>query len=410
MKLNVDFVRKQFPALKGEWTYFDNAGGSQTVQTVIDRINEYLVTSDVQLGASYEPSQIAGSRVQKGFQFVANLINARDVSEVIFGSSTTMLLRQLSFSLGKTLQAGDEIIVSNSEHEANVGGWLNLQSNGVIVKFWEINQDTLELEIEDLKKLLSPKTKLVSVTHASNILGTINPIKEIAKVVHENHAYLCVDAVAYAPHRLPDMQDLDVDFYVFSFYKVYGPHYAALYGRREILEKLPSINHFFIEEDDIPYKFQPGSSNYELSYGYLGYRDYLAKMVKEHFPETEDPYSQASFQKIYKLFADHEEEMTDRLLGFLNKKNGIRIIGKTVSDQNQRVATISFVIDGVISSKITEQVDEHKIGIRFGDFYARRLIDALDYSKTDGVIRVSMVHYNTLEEVDRLIEIFDRLF
>ena len=410
MKLNVDFVREQFPALKGEWTYFDNAGGSQTVQAVIDRISEYLTTSDVQLGASYEPSQIAGARVQEGFQFVADLINARDVSEVIFGSSTTMLLRQLSFSLGKTLQAGDEIIVSNSEHEANVGGWSNLQTLGVVVKFWEINRDTLELEIDDLKNLLSPKTKLVSVTHASNILGTINPIKEIAKIVHEHNAYLCVDAVAYAPHRLPDMQDLDVDFYVFSFYKVYGPHYSALYGRREILEKLPNINHFFIGEDEIPYKLQPGSSNYELSYGYLGYRDYLGNLVKEHFPETQEIYSRESFQKIYQLFSDHEEEMTDRLLKFLNKKKGVRIIGNRKADQNQRVATISFVIDGVVSSKITEQVDEHKIGIRFGDFYARRLIDALDYSKTDGVIRVSMVHYNTLEEVDRLIEIFDRLF
>lgn len=410
MELNLDFVRKQFPSLQGEWTFFDNAGGSQTLQTVIDRLGEYLSTSDVQLGASYEPSQIAGKRVQEGFHFVKELLNARDVSEIIFGSSTTQLLRQLSVSLVKTLQPGDEIIVSNTEHEANAGPWVNLQAYGIVVKFWEINHDTLELNIEDLKNLLSPKTKLVSVTHASNILGTIIPIKEIAKIVHEQNAYLCVDAVAYAPHRLPDVLDLDVDFYVFSFYKVYGPHYAALYGRREILEKLPNINHFFIQENDIPYKLQPGSANYELSYSYVGYRDYLEALVEEHFPETTDPHTRKAYQKVYALFTDQETKLTARLLDFLNSKSNVKIIGKTSADENERVSTISFVLNGVMSSSITEKVDAHKIGIRYGDFYARRLIDTLDYSKSDGVIRVSMVHYNTLEEVDRLIEIFDRLF
>ncbi len=410
MELNLDFVRKQFPALAGEWTFFDNAGGSQTLQSVIDRLSEYLTTSDVQLGASYEPSQIAGKRVQEGFHFVKDLLNARDVSEIIFGSSTTQLLRQLSVSLVKILQPGDEIIVSNTEHEANAGPWVNLQEHGIILKFWEVKHDTLELDIEDLKNLLSHKTKLVAVTHASNILGTINPIKEIAKIVHDHHAYLCVDAVAYAPHRLPDVQDLDVDFYVFSFYKVYGPHYASLYGRLEILEKLPNINHFFIQEDDIPYKLQPGSANYELSYSYVGYKDYLESLVKKHFPEIAEPHSRKAYQKVYELFTTQETKLTGRLLDFLNTKPNVRIIGKTTSDKNERVSTVSFVIKGVKSSSIIEKVDAYKIGIRYGDFYARRLIDALDYSKTDGVIRVSMVHYNTLEEVDRLIEIFDRLF
>ena len=410
MELNLNFVRKQFPALNGEWTYFDNAGGSQTVKSVVDRISEYLTTSDVQLGASYEISETAGKRVREGYRFVADLINTRDVSEVIFGSSTTNLLRQLATSLVKTLKPGDEIIVTNCDHEANVGPWVNLQQFGIVVKFWEINQKTFEMDLEDLKKLLSPKTRLVSITHASNILGTINPIKQIAELVHKHNAYLCVDAVAYAPHRLPDVQELGVDFYVFSFYKVYGPHYSALYGRREILEKLPNINHFFIQEDDIPYKLQPGSANYELSYGYVGYKDYLGALVKAHFPKIRDVYSRESYKKIYQLFAKHEEKLVHHLLDFLNKKKGVRIIGHTDANPSHRVATVSFVIDGVASSTITKQVDDYKIGIRFGDFYARRLIDALDYSKTDGVIRVSMVHYNTLEEVDRLIKILDCLF
>ncbi len=278
------------------------------------------------------------------------------------------------------------------------------------IKFWKINQESLEFDIEDLKKLITPRTRFVSLTNASNILGTINPIREIAKVVHENQAYLCVDAVAYAPHKLPDVQAMDVDFYVFSFYKVYGPHYSALYGRKEILEKLPNINHFFIAESDIPYKFQPGSANYELSYGYLGYRDYLGALVNEHFPEITDIYSRAAYEKIYQLFADHEEKLAQRLLDFLTKKKGVKIIGRSDADQHKRLATISFVIDGVVSSSITEKVDAYKIGIRFGDFYARRLITDLGLIEKDGVIRVSMVHYNTMEEVDRLIAVLDRLF
>ncbi len=409
MELNLEFVRKQFPALGGDWTYFDNAGGSQTLKSVTERISEYLLTSDVQLGASYEVSRIAGNRIQEGFQFVADIINAREVSEVIFGSSTTTLLRQLSHSLVQTMSPGDEIIVTNCDHEANIGPWVNLEEQGIIIKFWEINQDSFELDPEDLKRLLSPKTKFVSLTYASNILGTINPVKEIIKLVHENGSYVCLDAVAYAPHRLPDVQVLDVDFYAFSFYKVYGPHYSALYGKKEILKTLPNINHFFISEDDIPYKLQPGSSNYELSYGYLGCKDYIEALVNFHFPEKDYLDIRSKAKLAFQLFADHEEKLTARFLNFLNKKENVKIIGKTTSDKNERVATISFIIDGVVSSTITEKVDKYKIGIRFGDFYARRLIVNLGLFDQNGVIRVSMVHYNTMEEVDRLIEILDPL-
>lgn len=409
MELNLEFVRRQFPALGGEWVYFDNAGGSQTLKSVVDRISEYLLTSDVQLGASYEVSQIAGKRIQEGFQFVADMINAPDVSEIIFGSSTTMLLRQLSQSLVQTMSPGDEIIVSNCDHEANIGAWVNLEKEGIIIKFWKINQETLEFDLEDLKKLMTDKTKLVSLTYASNILGTINPVEAIIELAHKNGSYVCLDAVAYAPHRLPDVQALNVDFYAFSFYKVYGPHYAALFGKKEILKTLPNINHFFIAEDDIPYKLQPGSSNYELSYGYLGYKDYIEAIINFHFPDKGHLNIRSKAQLAFQLFTDHEEKLTDRFLSFLNAKENVKIIGKTSSSQFERVATVSFVIDDVVSSTITEKVDEYNIGIRFGDFYARRLINDLGLSPQDGVIRVSMVHYNTMEEVDRLIEILDPL-
>ncbi len=410
MKLDVDFVRKQFPALQGEMTFFDNAGGSQTLKTVADHIHDYLVSSNVQLGASYETSQTSGERVKQAIEFGAELINARHSSEIIFGGSTTLMLKLLSISMVKTFKAGDEVIVTDCDHEANIGAWLNMEEKGIKVKFWKTNTESIQLEIEDLKQLLTPKTKLVALTHASNILGSINPIKEIAEIVHAAGAKICVDAVAYAPHRLIDVQDLDVDFYAFSLYKVYGPHYAMLYGKKELLLELPSINHYFIGNEETAYKFQPGNANFELSYGYLGYKDYLESLADKHFPEQALSTFREKAVAVNELMADHEEVLAKRLLDFLNAKSNVKIIGKTTFSKTERVPTISFVVENRMSSEIVEKVDLHKIGIRFGDFYARRLIESLGLEKVDGVIRVSMVHYNTIDEVDRLISVLKTIF
>ncbi|HZX09972.1 MAG TPA: cysteine desulfurase-like protein [Acidobacteriota bacterium] len=410
MVLDIDFVRKQFPALSGDWVFFDNAGGSQTLQSVIDRISEYLLTSDVQLGASYELSQLAGERVNKAAESMAELVNAKKSSEIVMGSSTSMLIRILSLCLRETLEQEDEIIVTNCDHEANIGPWRDLQENGLKIKEWKINRDSLRLELEDLKNLIYPKTKLVAVNHVSNILGTINPIKRIASIVHNNGAMICVDGVAYAPHRLIDVQDWDVDFYTFSFYKVFGPHYALLYGKEPLLLDIPGINHFFIKQTDIPLKFQPGNVNFELSYGMMGFCDYVHEFAGYHEKRKKESFLRQKALTTFNLIRDHEEVLSGRLLDYLNSKPNVRIIGEKISESSKRVPTISFVVDGMKSDSITREVDKYKIGIRYGHFYAKRLIDALELDKQNGVIRVSMVHYNTLEEVDRLIQIFDRLF
>ncbi len=278
-KLDMPFIRQQFPALKGEWSLFDNAGGSQVAQQVAVRLTDYLLNTNVQLGASYETSVVSGERVLEAQQRMAEYINAVSHEEIILGSSTTMLLQNLSRSMENTLQPGDEVIITDSDHEANVGPWIKLAKKGIIVKTWKINQQNFRLELEELDKLMSSRTKLVAFPYASNILGTINPVKEITSFVHKRGAKVCVDAVAYAPHRKIDVSELDVDFLVFSFYKVYGPHYSLLYGKKSHLQELPGINHFFIGEDDIPYKLQPGNVNYELSYSLLGVTDYLEACV-----------------------------------------------------------------------------------------------------------------------------------
>jgi len=403
------FVRSQFPTLESDWIFFDNAGGSQILKPVLDRINQYLLQTNVQHGASYQISQQAMERVQEAARFMAQYINAADPAEIVTGSSTSLLLRILSICISKTFRFEDEIIVTNCDHEANIGPWQDLESVGFTVKKWEINRETLQLHIEDLQKLMTDKTRLVAFTHSSNVIGTMNPIKEITKIVHERGALVCVDGVAYAPHRLIDVQELDVDFYLFSYYKVYGPHYAQLYGKKEHLLKMPGINHFFIGQTEIPYKFQPGSVNYELCSSMLGLQDYI-KTFCETFSKkdlSKDPKAQKNF--VFHWIARHEEKLASRLLKFLNSRKNVRIIGHDKPDRKIRVPTISFVVDGKRSDEITQKVDPHKIGIRFGHFYAKRLIDDLGLEPQNGVVRVSMVHYNTEEEVDRLIGVLDKI-
>jgi cysteine desulfurase family protein (TIGR01976 family) len=410
VEMNIDFVRKQFPALAGEWVFCDNAGGSQLLWTVAERIRDYLIFSNAQLGATYSVSRLATERVEEANRVMAELINAPDKCEVILGPSTSMLLRNISFSLVETFKPGDEVIVTNCDHEANIGPWRSMEKKGMVLKEWRINPDTLDLETADLEALLTEKTRLVALTHASNILGTLNPIKTIAALIHEHNpdTMVCVDGVAYAPHGLVDVQDLGVDFYAFSFYKVYGPHYSLLYGKKSRLENLPGINHFFLE-DQLPYRFQPGNVNYELSYGLLGIVDYFKEFAALHTGDDGIISVHEAAASFYNRIARHEEKLSTRLLDFLNSKSNVRIIGKKEVGRDTRVPTVSFVVDGMKSSAIPPEVDKHKIGIRFGDFYARRLIEDLGLAPQDGVVRISMVHYNTLEETDRLIKILDTL-
>ncbi len=399
--LSLPAIRAEFPAITNDCVYLDNAGGSQVLRRVADRVSDYLLTSSVQLGASYAQSQEAGVKVLAARQSVATLINAPHDDEVVMGGSTTSLMFQLTQAILPGIQPGDEVIVTNSDHEANIGGWMRLKAAGAVVKIWEINRETLALELSDLDRLLSPSVKWVALTHASNILGTINPVREVAARVHAVGGRVCVDAVAYAPHRLVDVQASGADVYVFSFYKVFGPHYAVMWIARDLLLSLPSLNHYFIGADVVPYKLQPGNVNYELSYGCMGISDYLVHVGSVLAPaDTVREKMQAAFD----AFARHEDELAERLLAYLRAKPGVHIVGLAQATAGQRVPTVSFTVKGRPSESIVRHMDRFNIGIRFGDFYAKRLIEFLGLQAQGGVVRVSIAHYNTLEEIDRLIQ------
>ncbi|MFK3973097.1 cysteine desulfurase-like protein [Pseudomonas sp. NPDC087358] len=400
--LDIDYVRSQFPALKNGYAYLDNAGGSAVLKPVADRVTDYLLNSAVQLGASYSESVEAGARVMQARESVAQLINARYPEECVMGGSTTHLLQILCRAIAPSIQPGDEIIVTNCDHEANIGPWVRLcEERGATLRVWEVSPQSMELELADLDALLGDTTRYVSMTHASNILGSVNPVAEVARKVHAVGGKLCVDAVAYAPHRLVDVQASSADYYVFSFYKTFGPHFAVLWGKREALLQLPSLNHFFIGEEVIPYKLQPGNLNYELSYGCIGISDYLID-IGQRLGASGTP--RQLMQAAFDAFEVQEDLLAETLLAFLRDTAGVRIIGKSRVTAGDRVPTISFVVEGVQSESIVRHVDDHRMGIRFGDFYARRLIEQLGLTPYGGVVRVSIAHYNSVDELNRLVQ------
>lgn len=401
MSLDLDFVRSQFPALSTGIVFFDNAGGSLVLKTVADRVADYLLTTSVQTGASYDVSRQATARLAQARAKLALLVNAARPEEIVLGASTTVLMRSLAAAMARQFSPGDEIVLTVFDHESNIGPWLTLEERGVVFKFWGIDPETFEVDLDELDRLMSVRTKLVCVTHTSNILGSIMPVAEIARRVHARGAKICIDAVAYAPHRAVDVQELDIDYYVFSFYKTYGPHFAMLYGKYDRLAELDGLYHYFYDRDQVPMKLEPGNPNYELAWGCTGIVDYLEGLGGRGGERR-------AFERAFEDIAAHEENLAERLLGFLRDRNEIRIIGCRESDRAIRVPTISFKVEGRDSGEIVRAVDPDRIGIRHGDFHSRRLIEHLGLDGDGGVVRVSMVHYNTIEEVDCLLASLDR--
>lgn len=398
-QIDQDFVQAHFPGLKSKWVFFDNAGGSQTVQGAVDRITEFLIQRNVQIGGTYDVSLAAAEALMKGRKAIQTLVNAERPEEIVFGHSTTALLQILSHAMRSQFAPGDEIIISIADHESNIGPWDRLREFGVVVKFWPIDKATYELRLGDLEPLMTTRTKLVCVHHVSNILGQVNPVAEYARFVHERGAKICVDAVAYAPHRAIDVRAWDVDYYVFSLYKCYGPHVAVMYGKYDLLAELDGQYHYFYGKDKVPGKLEPGNPNYELAYSAVGIVDYLVALG-EHSGGTGT--RRQRLEAGYGAITRQEDALTGRFLAYLNGRNDIRVIGQTRNVGSNRVPTIAFKIDGQDAGDFVRRMDGYGVAIRFGDFHTRRLIEALGEDGAGGVIRVSMVHYNSIAQVDRL--------
>lgn len=413
MRLDLEFVRRQFPALSEHaqgWALLDNAGGSLVPRQVHARISDHLARSMVQLGASYPLSRAATATVAAGHAAIELLLGAAP-GEVVLGPSTTLDAKLLARALRPTWRNGDAIVVSELDHAANLGPWLALAQTGIEVRVWPLRRASASLELDELEPLLAElgeRLRLVCFTHCANVVGRIHDVATIAARVHAAGAEVCVDAVAFAPHRLVDVRALGVDYYLVSLYKIYGPHMAALYGRRELLLRTAGQNHEFIGEHELPYKLEPGGVCHELAAGLPGIVDYLGAVEHHHFGERHDD-PRAGLARTFDLFAAHEAMLAERLLAYLRARPEIHVLGPDHADPHLRVPTIAFVVEGVPSSSIPPRLEDDRVAIRWGHFYAPRAIRALGLDEHEGVVRVSMVHYNTLAEVDRLIAALERV-
>lgn len=388
-------VRSWFPALGSDFAYLENAGGSQVPQVVLDAICGHMTRSFVQLGAGYPQSDVATQTVAQAHSFMAEFVNAGDTGTVVLGPSTTALINLIAAAYGQIWSPGGEVVIAESNHEANIGAWQRLESKGIVVKWWKVDPETFRCEPSDLEGLLSARTKLVAVPHVSNLIGQIEDLQTVSMLAHRVGAKVCADGVAFAPHRLIDVQSLDVDWYLFSAYKVYGPHIAVMFGRSDAIGELTGPNHWFVPKDD-PYKWELGGVPHELCAGLLALREYFGLVAEETYQ------GRATLVRAFERMVRLEEPSERRLRGWLSGKSQVRIVGPSRSTAKS-VGTVSFVHTECASDKIAQAVNRSSIGVRNGHMYAVRLLKALGIEPDPGVVRVSSVHYNTADEIDRLI-------
>ncbi len=410
IKLDIDYVRSQFPAFKDplskDWSFFENAGGSYVPKNVIDKLTEFMTSTKVQPYAEYPMSKIAGENMDLATELFAKMINAKN-NEILIGGSTSVNLYVLSNALKKFLNLGDEVIVTNQDHEANISPWRRLKDYGANIVEWKFNYDDHELKISDLNKLINSKTKILAVTHCSNIVGSVNNLKEISDLAHKNNIIVIGDGVSYAPHGFPDVKNLDVDFYTFSLYKTYGPHLALLYGKEEILKKLPNQNHEFLE-GKYPYTINPGGPNHEELVSLIGIYEYFENFYNNHF-ENSDVSILEKISKINNLIANHEETIANPILDYLYQREDFDLIGKNKICNKDRAPTISFTSKNKSSKEIANFLVEHNIATRNDNFYAWRCLESLGINTVDGVVRLSMTHYNNINDTDKILETLKKI-
>jgi cysteine desulfurase family protein (TIGR01976 family) len=403
-KFPVEAIRASFPALhrKPAFTFFDNAAGAQVPQRVIDAVNYHLLECNVQRGGRYAKSQEVDSTIARARQSVADFLNARDTSEIAFGMNATSFIRLVSLAIGQTLGERNEIVVTDIDHEANIATWLALEKMGATFRWWRMRDDG-NLHADDLRSLVSGKTRLVACTVASNALGSIVDVAAAAEIAHSVGAEMFLDCVHYAPHARIDVQTFECDYLACSGYKIFGPHMGFLWGRRELLQKLPTFREDFIP-DEPPGKIEAGTFIYENVAGMDAAISYLESLGKQGAGGGESSSKgsrRANLARAMQMIQSYEETLSLEMLRVL-KECGAQVYGLTSKDLlHQRVPTFCFTLPKTTPAAVTEAMARAGIGIRDGHMYAPRLMKRLGVPVETGVVRVSLVHYNTPAEIHR---------
>ncbi len=419
-------ARRQFPALDRGTIFLDNAGGSQIPIQAIDAVQRYFIESFSQMGGEYDQSVRAARTVKTAHSVVKAYLNGgtpgwgrpagfeagQGSGDVILGTSTTALIHLIAnaYADAHSQRPGrNQIIVCTAAHEANVWPWARLSGRGFEIVPWHLEAEGLGLRsgmrpnIGTLRTLLNDRTLLVAFPQVSNILGETWDARAVADAAHAVGARVMIDGVAYAPHHAPDVVALACDWFVYSTYKVYGPHMAALFGTHNAWAGLTGPNHPFIPREETHRKWELGGVSHEGCAAIAALKDFAAVLCGE---DTNAPIERGVFERAFKIIEELERPLTERLLAHLRTRSKVKIIGSAEAGPD-RICTVAFTVEGRKSADIAKAANAKGLGIRFGHFYSRRLVERLRLDPDDGVVRVSLAHYNTPAELDQLSAHFD---
>jgi len=412
MSLDVQAIRRQFPALRELFNghqaiFFDNPGGTQAPQRVIDAMSDTLIRRNANTHGPFETSRRVDETIDAARQAAADLLGA-ETNEVVFGANMTSLTFQISRALRPEFGPGDEIVVTRLDHDANVHPWVMLgEDSGATVHHVDIDVETCTLDMDDLRATISPRTKLVAVGCASNAVGAINDVQRIVDWAKQHDAYTFIDAVQYAPHGPIDVKALDCDFLACSAYKFFGPHVGILYGKQEHLDRLRAYN-VRPAGDRSPGRWETGTKNHEGLAGVAAAINYLAELGVSYGGVAIDGPRRTKLEAAWTVIQTYERTLIDRLIDGLKTTPRVRIYGHADRyDLDKRVATVAIRKQGTTPAQLAAALAEQNIFAWDGNFYALNLTDRLGVEPSGGLLRLGLVHYNTLEEIDRCLAVIE---
>jgi cysteine desulfurase family protein (TIGR01976 family) len=403
---HLGWIREQFPALQlsvaeKPAVFFDGPGGTQVSQRVIDAMADYLTRSNSNTHGAFVTSHRTDSTIAAAHAAIADLLGC-DHDEVFFGPNMTTLTFALSRAIGRELVPGDEIVVTTLDHDANVAPWRALAMRGVTIREVDINPDTCTLNMHDLSTRITRKTKVVAVGYASNAVGTINHLERIISLAHENGAMVFVDAVHYAPHGPIDVRALGCDFLACSVYKFFGPHVGAMYGKREHLQRLRPFK-VRPASDELPDRWETGTQNHEGLAGVSAAISYLADLGLRVDSSVET--RRAAVLAAYRAIQSYEQDLSTQLINGLLAIPGLTLYGITDLDWlDRRTPTFAIRIEGHSPRELATKLGERGIFTWDGNYYAIGLTERLGVEDKGGMLRIGAVHYNTSEEIERLLQ------
>ena len=406
MPLDPAIVRQQFPALQRPDVFLDNPGGTQIARQSLERINYYLLNCNANHDGVFATSVESDAILHEAHAAMADLLNAASPDEIVFGNNMTTLTLHISRSLASTLQPGDELVVTRLDHDANISPWLLIAAErGCRVTWVDFDMEQGTLDLADFARAMERRPKIVAFGYASNALGTVNPVRRLTRMAKEAGAAVYVDAVQYAPHGPIDVQDLGCDFLVCSSYKFFGPHAGILYGRRELLEQLKAYK-VRPASDEIPFKWETGTQNHEGMAGVLGAVEYLEWLGAQFgSPDDGAAYTgrRLTLKKAMSAIRAYEFGLSRRLLQTVQDIPGTHIFGVTDPMRlEERVPTVSFTLEGRHPRQAAQALAREGIYVWDGNYYALAVTQRLGLEDRGGMLRVGPVHYNTVDEIDRL--------